>query len=60
MLDVKFPYGHGSVEYSFEKSRVSAVLTSAIAEYTPAGDEETLVREAMAKITRAMKKLQGM
>ena len=48
MINVKFPYGRGSIEYSFDESQVSAVLTSAIAEYVPAGDEETLVRQAMA------------
>ena len=48
MINVKFPYGNGFVEHSFDESRVSAVLTSAIAEYTPDGDGETLVRRAMA------------
>lgn len=45
---INFPYGRSSIAHDFE-TPPGAVLTSAIAEYRPECDGETLVRNAMAE-----------
>ena len=47
MKKINFPYGKGSMEYAFDESELSGVLTSSIEEYTPEADEEELVKTAL-------------
>lgn len=48
MNEVLFPYGREMLSYCFEEEALIGVLTSAIGEYTPQSDGETLVRKALA------------
>ncbi len=48
MSIVEFPYGREKLSYDFSGERLSGVLTSALHNYTPRADGETLVCEAMA------------
>lgn len=47
MKKISFPYGKGSMEYAFDESELSGVLTSSIEEYIPEADEEELVKKAL-------------
>ena len=47
MKEVAFHYGSGKLMHSFEDAQLIGVLTSSIHEYTPAGSEAELIRQAM-------------
>ena len=47
MREICFPYGKQQLAYGFEEEELSAVLTSALEEYTPPAGEEALVDKAL-------------
>lgn len=47
MIDLRLPYGKETLPLKLEDSRVQAVLTSGIEDYTPSESQEELVRLAM-------------
>ncbi len=49
MSIVTFPYGKEKLSYDFADERLQGVLVSALHEYLPEADGETLVRRAMAE-----------
>ncbi len=48
MVNVKFPYGKGYKEHSFEESELSGVLESKINEYEPELCEASLIEKALS------------
>ena len=48
MKEILFPYGKDKLAHCFKEDELAGVLTSAIGEYTPEYDAQTLVRNALA------------
>lgn len=47
MKKLSFPYGRGTLDYTFDNSELSAVLTSSIEDYTAEYDGNELVKHAL-------------
>ena len=47
MLEIRFPYGKGTLKYDFENENLLGIMTSSIEDYRPELEGRALVRKAM-------------